>query len=467
MARIARFLRSVLPADPTQLIFLLGLVCLLVSTRLRWNMGLVVSPGEAYEILRASMYFALLPGLFASLAGYYLCFWPVRRLVGKVIFLVICPAMVSLGGAIYLLYHAFGPQSVLVSNEGGVLIWRWAFANDGNFASGLQLCFVGILLCLAFLSRLVFGLTSLPLAVVSHEPIGEDVGLWRNCKALIFILIGPVFLLWGLLGLSSFVISERLLSNPDRMSMLYAAVALFDAVCVALLPVLFLRANGWNLIKRALRLPEPRYVLFASLAPVIVAVATSVGQFLAARVEWAHQLVRVTPPELDKYFVLGGLHLRSILQFAPGAFAEEIIFRGVLLALLTKRYGLHRGVFFTGIIWAAYHFPSDSYAGMPIGVVAIYVAHRIVICLALNYVLGWMTMRWNSVIPAGVAHTISNILVTAGLSPQDWASSALRIACWSVFAYVLWRYWPITEYDMPIDDEQPAHMAMTDPEPAV
>jgi membrane protease YdiL (CAAX protease family) len=131
------------------------------------------------------------------------------------------------------------------------------------------------------------------------------------------------------------------------------------------------------------------------------------------------------PPEFSQYLAVGGLHLQSIVEFVPGAFAEEIVFRGVLLALPTKRYGLHRGVFFVGTIWAASHFLSDSYTGMSIGAAVVSVALRIVICLSMNYVFAWMTMRWNSVIPSGASHVLTNILVFAEVNPPGFGQPVL------------------------------------------
>jgi membrane protease YdiL (CAAX protease family) len=327
------------------------------------------------------------------------------------------------------------------------------------------------LLCLLFLSRLAFGLTTLPLALVAREPLEENSGHWRNCKALIFLFIGPTFLLGALLYLPLLLSPQSFFSihNLIRMHALeiYGPfTTLLNGAVFALTPVLFLRKNGWNLIKRTLKLPEPRYAFFGLLMPVIVTVAVSIGGFLAARAEWAHQFVQMMPPEFSQYLAFGGLHLQSIVEFAPGGVAEEIVFRGVLLALLTKRYGLHRGVFFVGMIWAASHFLSDSYTAMSIGAAVVSVALRIVICLSMNYVFAWMTMRWNSVIPSGASHGLTNILVFADVNPPDSANPFLRIACWSGLAYVLWLYSPITECDTAFEEVDPVKIPLANAEPA-
>jgi membrane protease YdiL (CAAX protease family) len=99
-----------------------------------------------------------------------------------------------------------------------------------------------------------------------------------------------------------------------------------------------------------------------------------------------------------------------------GAFAEEIVFRGLLLQNLISRYGFHRGLFLTGVVWGAYHFRGDSYSGLSVGDILLRLAYRILICLAWNYVFAWMTLRWKSIIPAGITHTVSNILIMSGIN---------------------------------------------------
>jgi len=134
-----------------------------------------------------------------------------------------------------------------------------------------------------------------------------------------------------------------------------------------------------------------------------------------------------------------------LLLLTFGAFAEEFVFRGLLLRKLMFRYGLHRGIFLTGIVWAAYHFRSDSYSGLSVGGVFFHLARRILICLAINYVLAWMTLRWKSIIPGGIAHTVSNVVVLAGINDQTPWSGELRILEWAVVAFLLFRYWPLAE----------------------
>ncbi len=142
---------------------------------------------------------------------------------------------------------------------------------------------------------------------------------------------------------------------------------------------------------------------------------------------------------------------------AFGAFAEEIVFRGLLLPKFLGRYGLHRGIFLTGIVWAAIHFRSDTYSGLSVGGVLLHLANRIFLCLALNLVFAWMTLRWNSVIPAAVAHSTWNILVSMQQNTSelwDWES---KFALWAILAYVLFRFWPLTREGTPTGSRSEAN----------
>jgi membrane protease YdiL (CAAX protease family) len=153
----------------------------------------------------------------------------------------------------------------------------------------------------------------------------------------------------------------------------------------------------------------------------------SAPDYLVTRTNWAIYAFHQTfAPEFASYFDLSRAWDPWLLLLTFGAFAEEFVFRGLLLRKLMFRYGLHRGIFLTGIVWAAYHFRSDSYSGLSVGGVFFHLARRILICLAMNYVLAWMTLRWKSIIPAGIAHTVSDILVVAGINYQTpWFVSNL------------------------------------------
>ncbi len=151
-----------------------------------------------------------------------------------------------------------------------------------------------------------------------------------------------------------------------------------------------------------------------------------------------------------------------VLFLVFGAFAEEIIFRGILLPDLIRRYSLHRGIFLTGIAWAAIHFRSDTYTGLGVGDVLLALLNRILFCLAMNYVFAWMILRWKSIVPAGIAHTVWNMLVFASVSASSSIALELRCLLWMILAYMLFHYWPIAA-----QPESGSEILAPNPEPAI
>jgi membrane protease YdiL (CAAX protease family) len=128
-----------------------------------------------------------------------------------------------------------------------------------------------------------------------------------------------------------------------------------------------------------------------------------------------------------------------------GAFSEEIVFRGLLLPRLMNRYGFHRGIFLTGMVWAAIHFRTDRYPDHSVEGVLLFWVSRILIRLAMNYVLSWMTLRGHSIIPAGITHTVSNILIVSRATGKAPWNYQILIALWGAASFLLFRFWPLEQ----------------------
>src|SRR5215467_14249824 len=99
MNRAAQFFRSVLPADLFQLCFLAGIACLTIAPHLRWwpaadwpSKFYGSSVWMEYYTVRVVATFGF---IFASSAGYFLCFWPGKQVKAKVWLVVFLPALVS------------------------------------------------------------------------------------------------------------------------------------------------------------------------------------------------------------------------------------------------------------------------------------------------------------------------------------------------------------------------------------
>ena len=117
-------------------------------------------------------------------------------------------------------------------------------------------------------------------------------------------------------------------------------------------------------VRKSLQLPEPRYAFFATIisegrASLFLSRNTS----LTGRSGLSIGLEDSARRNLTKYFDLRGIGDPCLLLLLFGAFAEEIVFRGVLLARLLKRYGTERGILLTGLIWAGYPFVRTTIQG--------------------------------------------------------------------------------------------------------
>jgi membrane protease YdiL (CAAX protease family) len=127
-----------------------------------------------------------------------------------------------------------------------------------------------------------------------------------------------------------------------------------------------------------------------------------------------------------------------------------MIFRGLLQRRFVQRYGIYRGIFFVGIVWAAFHFFSDfAFVRVTDQEVILKLASRIFTCLVLSYVFGWLTLRTGSILPASLAHTLYNVLVFSDFGQPLPGKSTIQLALWAFLAYLLFRYWPVQTEDQP------------------
>jgi CAAX protease family protein len=407
---------------------------------------LVVDGNELRTFLITFMY----PIVFGGLAAYFVCFWPGKTPVRRIALVVCLPTVVSLALILRKFFDlSQGGSSVFGPNTG--LFIRWLRANAWNFSSGLYFCVFGLLLVLIYTARLAYGTATLPLCLwkdnsPDNSPANSGPDSLQRLSVLVFVLVGPLVLIGGLLGLLVFVLSQILSWRP---SLLFAgafatAAPVLDAVLLVGIALCILGGAGRSAARTALKLPEPRYALAALLLVVVICAVVPTGHFVIERMHWAaHDFGKYAPPELSSYIDLSSMWHLSIVMLIFGAFAEELVFRGMLLPQFIRRYGLHRGIFITGIAWAAIHFRSDSYSGLSVGGVLLHLSERVLICLALNYVFVWMTLRWKSIIPAAIAHSVSNMFVMAGVASGEDARWEVQIVLWALVAVMLYRFWPL------------------------
>jgi membrane protease YdiL (CAAX protease family) len=350
-------------------------------------------------------------------------------------------------------------SSIFGSNAGGFI--RWGIGNVWNFPSGPYLSVLGLVLVLIYTVRLAYGSTALSLTMTEdNSPANGSPDSLQRLRLLVFLSVGPLVLIAGLLGFLVFGIAYVFSrSAPLLLTPTLAIVApVLDAVLVVGIALYILGSSGRSAARTAVRLPEPRYALIALLLVVAIGAVVPTGYFVIDRMQWAaHDFGKYGPPHLSTYVDLSSLWRLSILLLVFGAFAEELGFRGMLLPEFIGRYGLHRGIFITGIAWAAIHFRSDSYSGLSVGGVLLHLVERVLFCVAFNYVFAWMTLRWRSISPAAIAHSVSNMLVIAGIASVEDARWEFQIALWALVGFVLYRFWPLktdgAQSQIPVEPE--------------
>jgi membrane protease YdiL (CAAX protease family) len=444
-----------MPADPFQLLFLAGVVCLVVAHGLRWRpVEISLLSGQTTDsfVRQVQIFgpFFVFPIIFAGAAGYFICFWPGAHPVRRILALIFLPTLASLGLWFSLFVYLNEPFSSVLESTGS------AVHHQINGAQGMlwklpqafRFSLIGLLLIGIFTSRLAFGIATLPLALPEKPSLQlEDPGSWRRLQTLLWFLVGLPFF-------TSILISFLTIGIPLLRSLrlpAYIQSAWFGRVApIAEVGVVFgialcvMGTEGRQTVRSSIRLPGLRWCLLALAFPACIDLIISTGQYLVARVHWAaHDFGRLEAPQFGSYFDTPDVWF-LLLFFA--AFFEEVIFRGVLQTRFIHRYGLYRGIFLVGMVWAAFHFFSDfSFSHFTYSAVFLTLGLRIFMAVTLSFVLGWLTLRTGSVVPAAIAHTVYNILIFSRYGQPFAGKSTLRIALWAVLAYIFFRYWTVSE----------------------
>lgn len=385
----------------------------------------------------------LFPLIFAGIVAYYTCFWPGARPGRRIVLGIFLPALLSLG--LIFSEFLFG-QSVLDRRMTLAVVYDQLSVIFKEHPSGFSFASIALVMLGVFAVRIQLGLSSLPLRL-SRQPVErQSEGLWNKIEMLIFVLVCPLFLLSRIVNA---LVSLPFWHRPDladsNLGLVYGALwSAFGAAVLVFVAVLVMGEYGRKAARASLQLPELRFALFGLGIPIVISFLISFFQYGYDRAQWAaHDFGKFSPPQLAAYFAAPSSWRWSLLLMIFAAFAEEIVFRGLLLHELLGRYGLYRGIFVTGMIWAAFHFHSDMHFRYSISGALVHIVSRILICLAMNFVLSWMTLRCNSIIPAAIAHTVSNVLIVGGITANVPFAGETRILLWALAAWLLFRYWPV------------------------
>ena len=100
------------------------------------------------------------------------------------------------------------------------------------------------------------------------------------------------------------------------------------------------------------------------------------------------------------------------------AFGEEVGWRGYLLPLMCRKFGVTRGIILDGVLWGAVHAPlvafGVNYAGDYPGVPWSWML-MIVFATSVGVFLSWLTIKTKRIIPACISHRVINALREAPL----------------------------------------------------
>jgi membrane protease YdiL (CAAX protease family) len=471
LKRLAKFIRSVIPADPAQLLILTGAVCLTVSPHLRFWPPEFIPPGgsRAELLIQQTVPLRILLGLLVMLSGmaaYFVCFWPGSRPVRRILLSVFAPGIAGSGFILAQIFWFAQPAtSVLQSTYHTAQSVKPLGWTAWVSLSGFFFCFAGLLLIAIYTSRLTFGIARLPLSLPDN-PLSEatDSAAWRRLQWVIWVLIGPLILVSVVLGIFSLplIFSSRISVYIQTVWFTRLSSVVEGAATLGVLLWIMGKENR-QVIWSMTRLPEPRHAALGLSLPIGIASLISTAQYLLVRAQWAaHGFGSEVPPTLGSFFNLPDPWL-YLLIFS--AFFEEMIFRCLLLRRFVQRYGIHRGIILVGIVWAAFHFHSDvSFSRATITGAITILGSRVAMCLVLNYVLAWLTLRFSSVIPAALAHAFYNVLVFSEFDPPFPGKNAVRLGLWAILAWLLFRYWPL---QIEQDAAQEGATPTPTPEPAM
>jgi membrane protease YdiL (CAAX protease family) len=450
--RFGALVRTVFPSDPSTWLLLLGATFLFISLNLRWW------PWAGSTHFRpllwvAYSYVMSLPILAAGTMGYYVglvgCERPKRRLLDS----ILLPAAISLSAHLIVAFFWFrdtGEPARFVSQlHGDFHLWTprvvWSLAV--NLSTGFQFASIGFVLTTVFFVLLMWGRATLPFhlpaAALSNADTAEDEH--RRTMFFVWLMIGTVFLTavpgyavdaLGILAFPSLI--RRGPSAINWLGQVSFALSLLVFVVLALGKV------GRKMIPAMFRIPRVKYLAVAVLVPALVANLWPLISYVYARIHWgAHGWGKYATPSLDNYF---GLPEVATIWYVVPALVEEIAWRGYLQPRFIRRYGLVRGIFLVGIVWGAFHFFWDFNSFMTSGSVVRHLIERPIGTVCMSYVLAWLTISSESILPATIAHAAYNSLITSRAMPTrtPWWPSILL---WIAVGFVLLRFFPARSTD--------------------
>ena len=283
MKRLLEFIRSVIPEDAWQLLYLAGAVFLFLSPRMRWSFQT--------EIPFGFIALAMIPVVFAGVFAYYGCFRPGEHPLRRISLAVFLPALLGIC----------------------LLIWEFTFLNETNHSvfarrpgladffhegavvfkghpTGFTFAWIALAMIGVFTIRMYLGISSLPLRLGGTTwPQDESTETWYKTLMLVFVLVCPLFLLRQFTGIL-FSIPTWYWYRTDSVgfNVYIVLTEVLHALLLVLLAMLILGKSSISSVRSALQLPQPRFAFFGLMLPVLVGFVISFSGYGLDRAHWAH-----------------------------------------------------------------------------------------------------------------------------------------------------------------------------------
>jgi membrane protease YdiL (CAAX protease family) len=461
MRGVIAFIRSVTPQDPYQALFLLGSTLLFICMQLRcFPIGPDYAPGGAGFLsgsqaapLGSWLQFSVLarlPIAFAGAVGLFICFWPGSHGVRRIFVFVLLPAFLGIAAIcqrfIYIARRPDFPHASVL--EGVAHNEAWVISTVWSLGPAIHMSVLGFILVLAFELRLGTKASSLPICVVAAgiaQPSRDAA--WKRILVFVWISITCVNVIGIAAGASLWSFYSLIAKLADFRAFPPQA-PLGAAVSTAFLAAIAAWAVGedrWRELRRFIRFPEIKVMLLGAIFPIAIQTVPNFLAYISDRIHWAaFQFGKFAPPDFVSYFYSPK---QVYLWYLFAAAFEEIIWRGFLQPRFVQRFGLPRGIFLVGLAWSAFHFLGDFQKAASDYAVFLTFIFRISFCIAMSYVLGWLTLHSGSIWPAAISHGLSNVWALSAVYPLDgrqgiYITRAIITLCWGLLGFALFRYFP-------------------------
>jgi membrane protease YdiL (CAAX protease family) len=379
-----RLIRSSLPTDLSQLVLLLGVLCLFLPfIDLMWiNPQFKSHVRPAHEFLHLGIV-GLLAIRCSACLGYYVCFRPGDQPVRRLIKWVLLPAGIGISLACLRLYaYSSFEESALTKASGVVGRLDWALGVLVKLGPGFHFSLLGFILVAVFTAALALDRSTLPVTLTQtsgHSP--EESAAWARVELFLWALL--VFLTYRVL---------RLFGSGNSIA-LFIEAFVWDVIIIFVASRI-MGGSVWKAIRSGLRLPRFNAIALAALFPVATVTLISAGEFLFDWTRWTLSSSAVSPPLIATYITLPPAWTLIPILLLP-ALGEEIIFRGLLQPTFVRRFGVVRGILLLTFVFASWHFGIEFInANVHTDALVFWtLCARLVGSVGLCFVTGWLMLK--------------------------------------------------------------------------